>query len=143
MDSLLQLFYISLYLYLGFFTHIAYTIVFFYQKRFIFLKILFFFSFIAYIWIKITNKYNVSFHFILGIIYGIGIILSYLLFEKKLNKLNSKYIIYLHKMKDRIWYLIKIGITPSFFYTIHCYIYKKIYYRKHPWLKPIGIKKLF
>lgn len=143
MESLKQLLYLCLYFYLGFITYICYSIIFYYQKKFIFIKIVIYFLLIAYIWIHISNKYLIDFNYFFVISYIIGFLISECLFEKYLNKLNKKYIKVLVILKDLGIYLFKIAMIPPVYNKIKCYIFKKIYYHKYPWLKPLDLKRLF
>lgn len=143
MESLYQLLYLILYTYLGFFTHIAYSIIFFYQKRLITIKAILFFFGIAYLWIDISNSFSIEFNFIYFIVYSLGYLLSFKLFDNYLNYLNKIYKKYLKTILGRLFYYVKLIAIPPIFYHLKCYIYTKIYYNKHPWLKPLSIKRLF
>jgi len=143
MESLYQLLHLLLYTYLGFFTHIAYSIIFFYQKRLITIKAILFFFGIAYLWIDISNSFSIKFNFIYFITFTIGYLLSFKLFDQYLKDLNKLYKKYLKLFIYKLIYYIKIIAIPPLFYHIKCYIYTKIYYHKHPWLKPLSIKRLF
>lgn len=143
MESLKQLLYLLLYFYLGFIAYICYNIIFYYQKRFLIIKAIVFFIIIACIWIHLSNKYEIDFNYFFIISFVLGLFLSQKIFEKYLNKLNEKYIKALVVLKDRCIYLIKIAITPTIYYKFKCYIFKKIYYHKYPWLKPLDLRRLF
>ncbi len=143
MESLYQLLYLCLYLYLGVFTHIAYNIIFFYQKRFVFIKTLVFFFFIAYLWILLTNNYNINFNPMYLFTYILGYVLSNFLFDEYIKKLNTIYLQFLNQAKWKLIYYLKLIAVPPIYYHIRCQIYTKIYFHKHPWLKPLSIKRLF
>lgn len=143
MESLYQLLYLFLYTYLGFFTHIAYSIIFFYQKRLITIKAILFFFGIAYLWIDISNSFSIKFNFIYFIVYSLGYLLSFKLFDNYLNNLNMIYKKYIKTILGRLFYYLKLIAIPPVFYHLKCYIYTKIYYHKHPWLKPLSIRRLF
>jgi|GEM_PF-1777099 len=143
MESLHQLLHLLLYTYLGFFTHIAYNIIFYYQKRFITIKAIIFFLGIAYLWIDISNDFNIEFNYIFFIFYLLGFLLSHKLFEEYLNSLNIVYKRYLKLIIKRTLYYLKLIAIPPIYYHIKCFIYTKAYYHKHPWLKPLSIKRLF
>lgn len=143
MESLYQLLYLCLYLYLGIFTHLVYSILFFYQKRLIFIKTILFFFFIAYLWIRITNTYDIVFNYLYPISYILGFILSENLFKENLKKLNTKYLQFLNSAKWLLFYYLRRIAVPPIYDYIRCRIYTKYYFHKHPWLKPLGIKRLF
>lgn len=143
MNSINQLFHILIFLYLGFFTHITFSTIMFYQKKFKLLKAIFIFSIIAYIIIMVTYKYSITINSILLIIYILGITISFNLFEKWLIKINSKYKIILILLSYKLKYIIKLISIPPFYYYVKCKFYTLNYYHNHKWLKPIGIKRLF
>lgn len=143
MISINQLLHIIIFLYLGFFTHIAYSTLMFYQKRIRLLKAIVIFILISIIIIKITYKYSISINPILSIIYVVGIILSFNLFENYLYILNTKYYSYLTIFISKLKYTVKLISIPPIYYYVKCKFYTLNYYRKHKWLKPIGIKRLF
>lgn len=143
MKSLLQLFYLFLYFYLGLFTMICYMIFFYFQKRFKLFKAIIFFFIISIIWIRIKNKYNTDFFLIYSIVFILGIIIANVLFNfeiyEKLNKFNKKYKIiklYLNEIKNYL-------LLPPFFSKIWCKIYSFFHYKKHPLDRPPSIRRLF
>lgn len=143
MESLYQLLYVCLYLYLGCFTHIVYSILFFYQKRLRFIKTVLFFFLIACLWIYLSNAYDITFRYIYLLVYLLGLALSYKLLEAYLQKLNTLYLQFLTIVKYKVYYILKLLLIPPLYYYIRCRIYTKHYYRKHPWLKPLSSKRLF
>lgn len=143
MESLLQLLYLLLYMYLGVFTQILYDILMGYQKKFLTIKALLIFIFVGYLWIAITNMYEISFRFIYFFFYILGYILSHYIFHSYIYDLLILYKPYLFRMKDFSLYLLHLILAPPIFQYIKCKLYTKRYYHKHPWLKPIGIKRLF
>lgn len=143
MNSLNQLFHILILLYLGFFTHIVYSVIMFYQKKLKLVKAAILFVFISILIIKVIHKYNIEMNILLSIIYVIGIILSFNLFEKYLIKINTKYKLILTLSLYWVKYIIKLISIPPIYYHVKCKFYTLNYYRKHKWLKPIGIKRLF
>ena len=143
MNSINQLIHIFIFLYLGFFTHIAYSILMFYQKRFKLIKAITLFIFISLIIVKAIYKHSITLNPILLTIYILGIILSFNLFEKYLTSLNTKYKLFLVLAIYWIKYIIKLISIPPIYYYVKCKFYTLNYYHKHKWLKPIGIKRLF
>lgn len=143
MNSINQLIHIFIFLYLGFFTHIAYSILMFYQKRFRLIKAVTLFILISIIIIKTTYKHSILLNPILLTIYVIGITLSFNLFERYLIKLNTKYKLFLVFTEYWLKYLFKLISIPPIYYYVKCKFYTLNYYRKHKWLKPRGIKRLF
>lgn len=143
MESLSQLLYLLLYFYLGSIAYICYNIIFYYQKKFLIIKIIAYFILVSFVWIYISNKYKIDFNYFFIIAFIIGMFLSEALFEKYLNKLNDKYIKALALLKDKVIYIIKLAITPAIYNKFKCYIFKKIYYHKYPWLKPLDLRRLF
>lgn len=143
MESLYQLLYVCLYLYLGCFTHITYSILLFYQKRFRFIKTVIFFFLIACLWIFLSNTYDIAFRYIYLPVYLLGLAFSYKLLEAYLQRLNALYLKYLTIAKYKAYYILKLLFIPPIYYYIRCRIYTKRYYRKHPWLKPLDSKRLF
>ena len=140
MNSLNQLLQIMLVLYLGIFTYLIYQIIFYNQHKFLFIKHLLFFYFISKIWINISSKYYLDFKIIFIIIYILGIFISTYILSTYIEKLN---IDFYNMFYYEVRYLIILLIVPPILYIIRRNIYKYIYYIKHPWLKPIGIKRLF
>ncbi len=143
MESLKQLIYLSLYLYFGIFTHLTYTTIFYYQKRFRLLKTLGYFFGIAVLWIHISNRYSIPFYPIYPFLYVFGYYLSFRFFQTYLIKIHTQYLKFFHKAKWKLLYWLKLLCIPPFIYTIRCFIYQKLYYHKHPWLKPLTLKRLF
>lgn len=143
MESLLQLLYLLLYMYLGVFTQILYDILMGYQKKFLTIKALLIFIFVGYLWIAITNMYEISFRFIYFFFYVIGYIISHYIFHSYICDLLTLYKPYLLRFKDFILYLMHLILVPPILQYIKCKLYTMLYYHKHPWLKPIGIKRLF
>ena len=82
MQSLQQLLYLALYFYLGSFTHITYDTIFFYQKKLLLIKHIIFFSFIAFLWISIANKFSIQMIYIYYIIFIVGYTISYKIFHR-------------------------------------------------------------
>lgn len=136
MESLVYLFHIFLIIYLGSFLYITYQILFYFQNKFIFIKLFFFFTFIAYILIKVKSKYNISLLYQYIIFFFLGIYLGRKSFRNYLLTINSgiKGIVdnYLYKIK----YLLKILFIPPVFFYLYCYFKTYIYYLEHPHLKP-------
>lgn len=143
MQSLQQLLYLALYFYLGSFTHITYDTIFFYQKKLLLIKHIIFFSFIAFLWISIANKFSIQMIYIYYIIFIVGYTISYKIFHSYITETNTIYKAYIDKFKIFLFYYIKLLLMPPLYNYIKCKIYMKSYYHKYPYLKPIGIKRLF
>ena len=131
MKSLYELIHLLLYFYLGMLTHISYTLIFYHQKRILFIKNIIYFILLSILWIHLSNKYNITFNYIYFIIYLIGYYLSYLLLNNNLNKINT----YLNKILIKSNYYIKLLITPPIINSLKCYIYKSKIINKYPYLK--------
>ncbi len=131
MKSLYELIYLLLYFYLGMFTFISYTLLFYHQKRFLFIKNIIYFILISILWIYLTNKYKINFNIIYFIIYLIGYIISFKLFNNKLNEINKS----LNIIIINIAYIIKLIISPPLINTIKCHLYKYKLFKKYPYLK--------
>jgi len=138
MESFKELLYLIIYAYLGTISYIGYNLLFYHQKRLLFSKIIIYFSFIAYIWIKINYKYQAGYNFFYIISYLIGFLISKKLFDKELNSFNKKIEIMLTKIK----YITIIIITPPIINYLKCRYHKYRFYKKYPRLKP-SIYKLF
>lgn len=143
MESMLQLLYLLLYMYLGLFSQILYDLLMLYQKKFLITKSLILFIWIGYLWIKISNLYEIPFHIIYLLFYTLGYILSFYIFHSYLVERLTLYKPYLLRIRDYILFGIHCILFPPILRYIKCRVYTTRYYHKHPWLKPIGIKRLF
>lgn len=144
MTSLITLLKIILFIYLGSFTYICYHILFHFQKKFIVIKTLSFFLFIAVIIIKLSNKYDVVFFIGYLFFYLLGIYISKKLLKQKIRKNNKVVEYFLYNPFKK--YLI-IFIKQAFFYSSILKIKDRLklykYYKKYPHKKPKTIYELF
>ena len=143
MESLRYLLYSILACYLGSFSYILYQILFYQQKRFIFIKIICYFSFIAYLIIKLKNKYSITPIFAYFIIYIAGMIIARKTFRTYLLNMSKEYTTHKITVLYKFYYLLILLITPPFFYLISCKIRQHKYYKKYPQDKKRTIYELF
>ena len=136
MDSLINLFKALLYFYLGFFTYITYQILFYHQKKFIFIKTIIFFFSLAIIIINISNKYNIDTFHMYIFIFILGIIIARKLLKKIILKTNTIFTINMKPIKKLLIKILKIIAIPSFYPIIKQLINKYKYYKIHPHHKP-------
>lgn len=143
MESLRNLLKILLVLYLGFFSYILYQILFFHQKRFLFIKTILYFSFLAGIIIHVSNRYSIPIFHIYILFYLLGIYLSKLAFSKLLKKHNKEFNTILIPFKKITLKVLKIISIPPFIYWIKEKLRLRKYYKRHPNEKPKTIYELF
>lgn len=143
MESLQALFKILLVLYLGFFSYILYQIVFYHQKRFLFIKTIFYFGFLSGIIIHISNQYDIPIFHIYILFYLLGLYLSKLAFSKLVLKHNKEFDTLLKPFKKWIYKIFKIISIPPFVYWIKEKRRLRKYYKRHPNKKPKTIYELF
>lgn len=132
MESLRYLFYSLLACYLGSFSYILYQILFYQQKKFIFIKIICYFLFIAFIIIRVKNKYGIALLFSYFIIYLTGMYLARKTFRRKLLALSKEYADVKHRLLYKIYYLIILLITPPLIYLLICKLKSHRHYKKYP-----------
>ncbi len=130
-------------IYLGIFSYILYQIIFYHQKKFLFVKTIFYFSFLAFIIIKIINNYNINIISIYFVFYILGIFLADKFFYKKINTYNKAFIIFLIPFKKIIKKIIKILMIPYFGYILKDKYELHKFYKRYPYKKPISIYYLF
>lgn len=143
MESLQALLKTLLVLYLGFFSYILYQLLFYHQKRFLFLKTIFFFSFLAGIIIHISNHYSIPIFHIYILFYLLGLYLAKLCFSKLIKKHNKEFDVLLKPAKKVLYKLLKIISVPPFIYWIKEKHRLRKYYKRHPNEKPKSIYELF
>ena len=143
MESFYNLLKIIICIYLGSFTYITYQILFYYQKRCLFIKTIIFFLIISLIIIKAANKYNISIFHIYLLFYIFGLFLAQKYLNKYLFILNKNLSKSMLPIKKILLKLIKIILLPSFYPIIREKINIYLLYRKFPYLKPKTIHELF
>lgn len=143
MVALQDLFKTIIVIYLGLFSYILYQIIFYHQKKFLFLKTISFFSFLAYIIIKVINNFNIEIISIYFIFYIIGLLLGKKLFNKKMSKYNEKFTDFFNPLKKYIKRIIKKITIPSFIYNIKDKYELYKFYKRYPYKKPKSIYELF
>lgn len=143
MESLYNLFRILIVIYLGFFTYICYQLIFFFQKKLLFIKTITYFFVLAIIIIKTINKYQITNTLQYLIFYFSGIILAKK-FLKSIILENNKTIKYcLDRFKKPFITFIKRLIIPPLITRIIKQMKLKKYYKKYPHKKPPSIYELF
>lgn len=144
MTSIIILLKIILFIYLGSFTYITYQIFFYFQKRFLMIKTLFFFFVLAYLIIHISNKYNITFFIGFLFFYILGFYMAKHIFKEKIykNVIIVDSFIYT-PLKKLLIFTIKKAIFFSNIKILKKKIKLHIYYKKHPHKKPKSIYELF
>ena len=143
MTSLVFLFHIILTIYLGSFLYISYQILFYFQSKFIFIKMLFYFTFIACLTIKIKNKYNILFLYQYIIFFVLGIYLGRKIFRTQILLKNTEIKGIIDQNIPKLLYILKLLIIPPISYFIYCKIKLIFFYFNHPHLKPKNEYELF
>ena len=143
MVSLTYLLQIFLAIYFGSFLYISYQIIFYFQSKFILTKLILFFSFFAYLIIKLKTKYHIPLLFQLSFFFIIGIFLGRKTFKKTLLK-NNKIIKNIYdKNFYKLIYLFKIAIIPPVSFSLFCLIKRYFYHLKYPHRKNKSEYELF
>ncbi len=130
-------------IYLGSFSYILYQIIFYHQKKFLFIKTIFYFSFLAYNIIHIINKYDINIISIYFIFYIFGLFLANKLFYKNIKNNNKLFDIFLIPLKKIFLKIIKFITIPPFIYIIKDRYELHKFYKRYPYKKPISIYYLF
>lgn len=143
MESFYNLLKIIFFVYLGSFTYITYQILFYYQKKFLFIKTLLFFFLISILLIKASNTYDIPIFHMYIFCYLLGIILAKKYLNTYLYKLNKELSSSLSIFKKPLTNFLKIILLPSFYPFLKNKYKNYIYYKKHPHLKPKTIYELF
>lgn len=143
MESFYNLLRIILMLYLGCFTYTLYQILFYYQKRFLFLKTISFFYVLAVIIIRAMNKYSLENLTIYLVFYFIGLLLTRKYLAKEILKRNRFFKQLLLPLKTFTIRLLKIITIPPLFKLLKKKLKLAIYYKKNPHLRPLSIYELF
>ena len=132
MESLKYLLFSFFACYLGSFSYILYQILFYQQKRFILIKIICYFSFIAFLIIKVKNKYSITPLMVYSFIYLIGMYISRKLFRVYLIEKSKEYKAIKNKFYPIIKYILLLLFIPPLVYIIVCRIKEYRYYKKYP-----------
>ncbi len=143
MESLQNLLKICIVLYLGFFSYILYQILFYHQKRFLFIKTIFFFFLLAILIIHVSNQFDIPIFHIYILFYLLGLYLARLSLSKLLRKQNQKLDVVLQPLKKGIIKILKIISIPPFIYWLKEKRRLRKYYKRHPNEKPKTIYELF
>lgn len=143
MESLQNLFKICIVLYLGFFSYILYQILFYHQKRFLFLKTIIYFFFLAGIIIFVSNRYDIPIFHIYILFYLLGLYLARKLLSKMLYKYNKAFDLILLPLKSILRFICKTIMIPPLVYWIKNKRKLHKYYKTHPNKKPKSIYELF
>lgn len=143
MESLQALLKVLIVIYLGFFSYILYQILFYHQKRFLFIKTIFFFALLAAILIHVSNRYDIPIFHVYILFYLLGLFLARLAFSKPIRKHNKELNTILKPLKKGLYKLLKIISIPPFIYWIKEKLRLRKYYKRHPNEKPKTIYELF
>ena len=143
MTSFLNLLKLLILIYLGLITYIAYQIIFFRQKKLLFIKTIIFFFNCAILLIYISNKYHIYLFHVYLIFYFLGIIIGKKILSKRILLINKEVDPLISKLKIMIKKLLKIISIPPFFYYAKNKINLYFYYKKYPYLKPKSLYELF
>lgn len=143
MTSLYDLIKVLIVLYLGFFSYILYQILFYRQRRFLFLKTILFFFILAIIIIKVANHYSIPIFHIYILIYLLGLYIAKKLLAVSLKKYNKALDMLIAPLKKHLIKLFKIISIPPFVYFLKKKIGLYRYYKKHPNKRPKSIYELF
>lgn len=143
MVSFYNLLRVFLLLYLGAFTYILYQLLFYHQKRFLFLKTILFFFGLAALLIHAANKYHIALFHVYLIFYLLGIWGGKKLFSKEIRKKNIEFETILNPIKKYFFKILKLISIPPIFTILKRKRKERKYYRLHPHLKPKSIYELF
>ncbi len=143
MESIQNLIKIGIVLYLGFFSYILYQILFYHQKRLLFLKTILFFFFLASLLIHVSNQYNIPIFHVYILFYLFGIYLARKLFSKLIQKHNKELNTLLIPLKKGTIRVLKIISIPPFIYWIQEKRKLHKFYKEHPNKKPKSRYELF
>lgn len=143
MESFYTLLKVVLYIYLGTFSYILYQLLFYHQKRFLFIKTIFYFGFLAYVLIQISNRYHIFILHVYLLFYFLGFYLSRRYFKDMIEKNNKEFRLFIRPLKSKLFLLLKWASIPPFYYFIKQKLELNRHYKKHPNLKPKTIYELF
>lgn len=143
MESFYTLLKIGLILYLGCFTYLLYQLLFFHQKRFLFIKTILFFFGIAVCMIEAMNRYHIVLFYAYVIFYLIGIYLSKKFLKKSIMKYNHQFNTLLTPLKNYTILCLKIITIPPLIKFIKEKWRLHQEYKLHPNHRPKSIYELF
>ena len=143
MISFYNLLKVVLLLYLGIFTYILYQLLFYHQKRFLFIKTILFFSCLAVLIIKASNRYHIALFHVYLIFYFVGIYLGKNFFHNSLKNYNFRFTNLIKPLKAKSIHFLKWLLIPPLVHKIKEKRKLKKYYKLHPNLKPKSIYELF
>lgn len=143
MESFYNLLKVLLCIYLGICCYILYQMIFYRQKRFILLKIIFFFGGMAILLIRVSNRYHIILFHIYLCFFLLGIFTGKKLFQENLKTNNKAFTLNMHPIKTKACSLLKkISIPPGYLWFKEKRKLLK-YYKRHPHMKPKTIYDLF
>lgn len=143
MESLQNLLKICIVMYLGFFSYILYQLLFYHQKRFLFLKTILFFFLLACILIHTSNRYDIPIFHIYILFYFLGLYLAKVSLSRLLRKYNDEFSTLLTPIKKWTLKIVKIITIPPFLYWLKEKRRLHKYYKEHPNQRPKSIYELF
>lgn len=143
MESFYTLLKIGLILYFGCFTYLLYQILFYHQKRFLFLKTILFFFGIAVCMIQAINRYHIVLFYAYFLFYLLGIYLSRKLFRTSILKKNKELSTLIQPLKKWALKVLKIITIPPFTNAMKAKIKLRKEYQLYPNHKPKSIYELF
>lgn len=143
MESFYTLLKICLILYFGCFTYLLYQILFYRQKRFLFIKTILFFFCIAVCMIHAINKYHILLFYAYMLFYLLGIYLSRKYLKNMIQKRNKETDILIKPLKKWSLIIFKIITIPPF--TKYIKEKRRLHkeYRLYPNHRPKTIYDLF
>lgn len=143
MTSFYTLLKIILILYLGCFTYLLYQLLFYHQKRFLFIKTILFFYIMAICIIQAMNKYHILLFYTYFIFYLLGIYLAWKYLKPLIMKRNIEFNQILKPLKKQSLILLKIITIPPFTKNIKAKIKLHKEYQIYPNHRPKSIYELF
>ncbi len=143
MESFYTLLKIILILYLGCFTYLLYQMLFYHQKRFLFLKTICFFFCMAVLMIQAMNHYHIILFYTYFIFYLLGIYLTRKFLKNNIMKINQELKKNLKPIQKYCCKLFKTISIPPVVYYLKEQNQKRKYYKLHPDKKPKTPYELF
>lgn len=143
MESLNNLLKVLLFIYLGIFSYLLYQMLFYHQKRFLFIKTILYFFGLAIIIINVMNKHHIILFTALAFCYLSGIYLGKKFFKEIIIKKNYDFSLLIKPLNKLLLKILKIITIPP----LANYMKEKRklhkYYKLHPNLKPKSPYELF